>query len=379
MTETFTKPAIEYQQSGRTCWATTFTVAELRKLRPPREPENLSLFTETNRPINRRHLDGLSRFLLDTPDWALPPIVLSAAPGAVASQRGKITMNADSVQTLDGQHRLQAFAQIYDRLELDAATDPSGSATAQLRQLKTQELPVAITEVATNTEHRQIFAWFARTKPIDSATREFFDQSNPFGKAAKTAMDASAVLMDRVTWKDPSVPRKGADSRKLLSLKNLKEIATVIQLGVSRAPKAADREAAWEPETQARLASLLSEFFDVFLPSCQPNYQLLDELPQLESRILSHRQRSYALDPMAIRLIINAWARWKIDRNRDPEILSPVIGQLNLQRADPGNDMVNRLAVVTNPGLKFEKLRSSKWDEATSAILQMAQEHQPAA
>lgn len=373
MTDTFTKPAIEYQQSGRTCWTTTFTVAELRKLRPPREPEKLFLFTETNRPINRRHLDGLSRFLLDTPGWALPPIVLSAAPNSVLFQRSKIAVNADSVQTLDGQHRLQAFAQIYDRLEVDAATDPSGNASEQFRHLQAQELPVTILEVAANAEHRQIFAWFATTKPIDAATREYFDQSDPFGKAAKTAMDASAVLIDRVTWKTPSVPRRGPDSRKLLSLKNLKELATVIQLGVIRSPKAADRDTAWEPETQERLTSLLTEFFDTFLPSCQPNYQLLDELPQLDSKILAHRQQSYALDPMTVRLVINAWARWKTDRNRDPAILSPVIGQLNLQRADPGNDMVNDLAVVTTPGLKFEKLRSSKWHEATSAILQMAQ------
>ena len=44
-----------------------------------------------------------------------------------------------------------------------------------------------------------------------------------------------------------------------------------------------------------------------------------------------------------------------------------------MRQPDPDNDMVKRLKVVTEPGLKLEKLRSPKWDEATSEILQMAQ------
>ena len=373
MPQTFQKQAMEFAQSGRRCWTTTFTTAELRHLLPPRQPEQLSLLQETNRPINRTHLNALARFLRDTPDWALPPLVLSATPGAITAHNGTISAPAEALTTLDGQHRLQAFADLFDRLEVDTAPDPEGETAALLQSLRDQEISTTIIEVTSNAEHRQIFAWFARTRPIDAATREYFDNSDPYSKAAKTAMERSQVLSERVVYTASSVPRSGPDSRKLLSLRNLKDLTATMDIGPARAPRAADRDRAWEPAKQEKLVADLVEFFDVFLPSCIPNYAIMDSPHELTGRINGHRGQSWALQPETLRLMANCWARWTNDRRRHGAELAPVIGTLNLQMADAGNDMQNSLAVVTGPRMRFARTRDEAWQNATRHILSLAE------
>ena len=374
MPETFQKQAMEFSQSGRRCWTTTFTTAELRRLLPPRTPEQLPLFLqEVNRPINRTHLNALARFLRDTPDWALPPLVLSATPGAISAENGTISAPAEALTTLDGQHRLQAFADLFDRLAVDTAPDPEGETAGLLKSLQNQEISTTIIEVASNAEHRQIFAWFARTRPIDAATREYFDNSDPYSKAAKTAMERSQILSERVVYTASSVPRSGPDSRKLLSLRNLKDLTATMDIGPARAPRAADRERAWEAAKQEKLVTDLVQFFDVFLPSCTPNYAIMDSPQDLTGRIHAHRGQSWALLPETLRLMANCWSRWTNDRRRDAAGLAPVIGALNLQMADAGNDMQNSLAVVAGPRMRFARTRDEAWQKATLHILALAE------
>ena len=43
---------------------------------------------------------------------------------------------------------------------------------------------------------------------------------------------------------------------------------------------------------------------------CQPNYEIITQLTDFSRKILSERSVSYALNPLVIRLIANAWARW---------------------------------------------------------------------
>ena len=43
---------------------------------------------------------------------------------------------------------------------------------------------------------------------------------------------------------------------------------------------------------------------------CQPNYEIITELSDFSRKILSERSVSHALNPLVIRLIANAWARW---------------------------------------------------------------------
>ena len=366
--------AIQFNQPGRTGYMLKMTVEELVRVLPARQPEQLSLFTDINRPIAPRHLGTIERFLRDTPDWAMPAIVLSARPGEIRTRGKKIAAEPGAVDVLDGQHRLQAFSNLLHQWEMDAPRDDTGETRKKLDQLREQELPAVIFEVQSNAEHRQMFAWFARNKPIEPAVREFFDQSDPFGKVAKEAMERSQVLQEHVTWKSRNLPQRGEDALKLLTLNQLKEIATTIRVGIRRSPTAAQREQCWEPDTQQELLERTVSFFDAFLPGCQPNYRVLDNPGELAKDIRGDRNVSYACHPQVIRLMANAWARWRFDRGMDPEPLQAVIGALNLRSADHENVLQQDWQVLARRGtsMRFQGLRHESWEKATTEILRLA-------
>ena len=372
-TEKLSKEATQFNQPGRTGYILKMTTQELVQILPAREAQQLSLFTETNRPITPRHLGGIEKFLTDTTDWAMPAIVLSARPGNILTKGNNITAEPGTLEILDGQHRLQAFSNILNQWEMDSPRDDTGETGQKLESIKKQELPVVIFEVESNMEHRQMFAWFARNKPIEPAVREFFDQSDPFGKAAKGVMDLSQTLQENVTWKSKSIPPRGEDAAKLLTLNQLKEIATTIRIGIRRTPKHSDRDQCWETETQQELQDQLVEFFDSFLPSCQPNYKVLDNQKELTKNIRGDRNVSYACNPSVMRLMANAWARWRFDRKMEPEALASTIGTLNLRAADPENILYQDWEIITKGrNSKFVGVRHENWEKATMEILRLA-------
>ena len=299
----------------------------------------------------------------------MPPLILAADPGTVRENDGKITAEMDELRTLDGQHRIQAFANAVHTLSIAAGQSGPGEAPEKLEKLKKQELPVVIIEVRDRRDQRQLFAWFARNKPIEPAVREFFDESDPFGKAAKAVMEDSRTLNGNVTYRVKTVPPRG---RELMSLSNLKEIAVTIQLGI-RTPRAEDTAAAWEEENQLNLQNRLVEFFDEFLPACTPDYGFLSDPGQIKNKILSERSNSYASNPMIIRLMANAWARWTIDHRRKPEGLARYMGNIRMNRADPTNDLEEKLEVITGDKKRPLGLRDRQWEKATADIIREAQ------
>ena len=371
---TFTKKAMGFTQTDRTGWTLNMTVDEIIQMAPAREPEQLvfNLFGETNRPITGRHLESIERFLEDTPDWAVPAIILAADPGTVSEKGGRITAETDEIRILDGQHRIQAFSNVIHEMQIATGGESQpGDTQDRLDNMRTQELPVVILQVKDKRDQRQIFAWFARNRPIEPAVREYFDESDPFSKAAKAVMEDSRILDGNVTYKVKTVPPK---DREFLSLNNLKEMAITIQLGIRRTPRAEDRTACWETETQEALQKNLLEFFDDFLPSCRPNYEILSEPAGIRSKILQERSISHACHPLVIRLIANAWARWTKEYEREPEKLASYIGQLKLKRADPLNDLEDSFGVITGDKKKFQGIRHKSWEDATILITRAAQE-----
>lgn len=369
MTTAFTRPALQFTQSGRRSWTTTFTVRELAQLKTRDDPDQQQLFTEFNRPINARHLGALVQFLSETPNWALPPLILSAQSGELTHEGSTLSGDLSALRILDGQHRIQAFSDLQAHT---IAGTPEESA-AILTQLNEQAVAATIIEVANSTEHRQIFGWYARDRNIDPATREYFDQSDPYSNAARVAAGNSAVLHDRLLLTANTIPARGPDRRKLLTLRQLKELAITIHLGISRNPTPSDRDTAWLQDIQQELAEKLTDLFDKFLPSCTPNYDVLNSSDNRDLHILQNRSVNYALDPMVMKLFVNAWARHVHDRGRDPQTLAAVTGRLNLRRADPQNDVVTTLAVADPITYKFAKARTPPWDTATTKLLELAQ------
>ena len=184
-------------------------------------------------------------------------------------------------------------------------------------------------------------------------------------------MEDSGTLRDNVTWKMKNVPPR---ERQIMSLSNLRDIAIAINLGVARPPKKQDRETLSQAESQDNLRDQLVDFFDKFLPTCTPNYDVLSDSTMLNANILGSRSRSFALDPKVTRLFANTWARWQEDKSQAPQQpLANVIGNLNLNRASPENDVEFTLQ-LTNEKRRLHGLRHKSWQEATTSILRMARE-----
>ena len=93
MPDTISKEAMPFVQTERKDWVLKMTPEELVQLLPSRNPEQLSLFTNTNRPIATRHLGDIETFITDTPDWALPNITLAATPDVLEIKNNHITLS----------------------------------------------------------------------------------------------------------------------------------------------------------------------------------------------------------------------------------------------------------------------------------------------
>ena len=115
MSEPIAKEAMEFIQTDRTGWVTKMSVKEITQLLPRRNLEQLPLFTETNRPISENHLRGIAKYLEETPNWAMPSIVLATDADGVrkGADRGTIEIQPESLRILDGQHRVQGPVQLY--------------------------------------------------------------------------------------------------------------------------------------------------------------------------------------------------------------------------------------------------------------------------
>ena len=365
--------AIQFTQTTRTGWVGKMTAGDLAETLPARPPEQLSFLTETNRPISQNHLSGIIHFLENTHNWALPGIALATQPGRIEQGRRKNTIRVprEGLRILDGQHRIQAIRECLANARM--AVERGQMEENQREELAGAELPVAIFEVAEDREQRQMFAWFARSKPIDTPTREWFDQSDPFRNAAREVMETSAILQGRVERQKGKTNRPEVD-RHLLTLSELKDTAATIAIGIQRSPRETDREIYREEEKQAQLQAELAEFFDDFLPACGEGYQGLRNGTPGRDTIEFHRRETYHLYPYAIRLLANCWARMKKDQNTPVEPLADHIAGLNLNRSDPGNDFRKNLGIIDE---REKPLRSNNrgWEKATEQIIQAARRH----
>ena len=199
---------------------------------------------------------------------------------------------------------------------------------------------------------------------------------NPFDTAAAAAIQRSTLLINRIN----TGRKTQGNTTPILTFANLKDLAITIQLGIARTPNADDLAACNQPKHQAALQNQIVTFFDKFLPLCQPNYQVLQEPRNLDDLIVASRSHSYALEPPVIRLLANAWARWVIDYQLEPEALATHVGNLKMAKADPFNDIETSFALVQGQKKKFHNHSHPTWEKATALIIQNASsqsEHTP--
>ena len=378
MSEPIAKEAMEFIQTDRTGWVTKMSVREITQLLPRRNLEQLPLFTETNRPISENHLRGIAKYLEETPNWAMPSIVLATDADGVrkGADRGTIEIQPESLRILDGQHRVQALsnftAKLAEEAERQASTEQGASeARIRLNEAMNSELPVVIFEVQSIDDQKQMFAWFARNRPIEAAVRSWFDQSDPFNNAAKSAMGNSTVLQGRVNH---TRERITAHDDHLLTLTDLKRISFTIAAGLGRHPNKRDVETYLQPEQQNRLQDNLVSFFDDFLPTCGSDYARLGDPDQRNLELSYLRNGTYAFDALTIRLFADAWARWAIEQNQPPEPLAGYVSELNLLKTSPDNDLQRTLGVINSETKRYRGVSDRSWTAASALIREALRE-----
>ena len=370
-----TKPALKFSQTDRIGWTTNMTIEEITTLLPARPSDQLALFTETNRPINSRHMDGIVKFLDETIDWAMPSIILAADPGRVQEQDNTITVRPATLRILDGQHRLEAIAALTHRLGYTANIEDQEREqnSHKLQSLKDSEIPVVIFQVKTLNDQKQMFAWFARNRPIESTNRNYFDQADPFNNAAKGTLEQSQVLQCRV---DHTKTRTKATDNCLFTLNELKSLAETLVTGTKRGASRQDREYYKTQPRQDEIQSNLVRFFDDFLPTCGQDYAKLTKSAALDNELAYPRNGTYAYDYPVLRLILNAWARWVEDTSNENDQLANAIATLNLSKTNPENDVSGSLKLLDQDTLKFKNPRDKAWQEATYTLMSTARKNE---
>ena len=378
MSEPITKEAMEFIQTDRTGWVTKMNIREIIQLLPRRSLEQLPLFTETNRPISENHLRGIAKYLDETPNWAMPSIVLATDANGIGNgaAKGTIEIQPESLRILDGQHRVQALSNFTAKLAEDAerqvATGPgTNEAQIRLNEAMDSELPVVIFQVKSIDDQKQMFAWFARNRPIEAAVRSWFDQSDPFNNAAKSAMTTSTVLKGRVNH---AKERITAQDNHLLTLTDLKRISFTIAAGLGRHPNKRDIETYLQPEHQDQLQDHLVSFFDDFLPTCGPEYARLGDPDQLNIELSYLRNGTYAFDALTIRLFADAWARWTVEQNQPPEQLARYVSELNLLKTSPDNDLQRTFGVINSETKRYRGVSDRSWTAASAHIREALRE-----
>ena len=415
------KEATQVAFNAQTAWMLKFTLRELQDIfksverRTPGSPYAL-----LSRPVTPSHQTAIEQYLAENEDWVIDTISLAAPTGAITQASKTINFDPGLISILDGQHRINAIINLLRRLEENAQSDRTNRSQNRLSSLLREEIPALLYEVATPVDQQRLYHLFSNRLPfnphdvrslyvsespeetaiaeqqdhLDEATepphpdrprvslrgirnlastfttgqRHSERAPDPFDTASHAAIASSHILTARM------LPHhRGPDAQApFLTEANIKDIATTIQLGIGRTASQEDRAASTQPDNQATLRKNIITFFDVFLPQCLPNYDILGTEQNFETRFITSKSNSYALDPPVIRLIANTWARWTIDYAHQPEPLAVHIGNLKMAKADPLNDIETSFSLVHGQRKRFQNPLHPAWEQATAKIIKDA-------
>ena len=189
------QPAVLFRQGGRDAYSMVMTLRDLDDCLPDREGgQDLDKFTTVNRPLLMRHAQNILDFMKLNQDWILGNFIISAKPDEVRWDQGKgvITVDNSSLFIIDGQHRRRAISQLLHELKADL------NRAKELEKTEAQKVLVTLYVCQHERDMKQLFAWMAKSKPIESNTQELFDSSDPWNNAAQDIRDDTDLLKGRI-------------------------------------------------------------------------------------------------------------------------------------------------------------------------------------
>ena len=189
------KTAAPFRQGGRDAYSMVITLKELDDCLPDRESgEDLDKFTAVNRPLLMRHTQNILDFMKLNGDWILGNFTISAKPDEIQWDENTQTLTVENSELfiIDGQHRRRAINQLLHELRADL------NKVRDFEKMADQQVLVTLYVCQHERDMKQLFAWMAKSKPIESNTQEIFDSSDPWNNAAQDIRDDTDLLKGRI-------------------------------------------------------------------------------------------------------------------------------------------------------------------------------------
>ena len=187
--------AVHFRQGGRDVYSMVMTLRELDDCLPDREGgQDLDKFTTVNRPLLIKHAQNILDFMKLNDDWILGNFIISAKPDEIRWDQSEsiLRVNNSSLFIIDGQHRRRAISQLLHELKADL------NRAKDLEKTELQKVLVTLYVCQHERDMKQLFAWMAKNKPIESNTQELFDSYDPWNNAAQDIRDDTDLLKNRI-------------------------------------------------------------------------------------------------------------------------------------------------------------------------------------
>lgn len=262
--------ASRYRQGGRFLYSVDVSVPELVSMVPAPDPDEPE---EGNRKITPGHARGFSEYVLSRRDWVCPPLLLRAPEGEFTFTPIKTIQGTEfgilgipklarnSLNIVDGQHRVLGFHLAWSRLDSDIkksrdhlarakanGEDPALIAEADQRvkqllrlrqQTAEQRIGLDILVVDNPRDYKQIFVDIAdNAKGISRAVSVRFDTRRVVNRALDE-VSTHPVLAGRI---DEHSDRISKNSRYLMGAKHVADVIRAAQVGTGRISKRLEDE-----------------------------------------------------------------------------------------------------------------------------------------
>ena len=214
---------------------------------------------------------------------------------------------------------------------------------------------------------KQLFAWMAKNKPIESNTQELFDSSDPWNNATQDIRDDTDLLKGRINLNKATL---GRNDEYLLTNSLLRNNALVMTLGgKGRATKGLTQHHRQDgPQAEITLNS--KSFYDNFLPECHDIFNKIKAEEIANAELPYCRQNNWLLEPLVVRLMADCYGQIK-RTNADQGALAEYINSMNVDRNDPKNDIVS-LELIDPEKSRLYPRNKDAWTLAANQIIKAA-------
>lgn len=194
--------AIRAKQGGRDQITVAMPIVDVVTKLPVRDETEWRSISGYNRPIDKRHVDDMVKYIISRDDWIRVPLLVGVPEGTLVwngrGDFGTVTIDDEALEigggVVDGQHTVVALRKAVALLKAasEAETDEGVEATARLAALMEESIKCEMVE-GTLADYRQMYADVAKAKAPGKETVTLFEQHDAFAIAARIVADVDEI------------------------------------------------------------------------------------------------------------------------------------------------------------------------------------------